>query len=44
LSFGPDDLVSTWTYDPKIAREEIAKFIVAEDLPIRMGEANILRE
>jgi hypothetical protein len=24
LSFGPDGSVSTWTYDPKIAREEIA--------------------
>nr|AAP53852.1 hAT family dimerisation domain containing protein [Oryza sativa Japonica Group] len=39
LSFGPDGSVSTWTYDSKIAREEIAKFIVAEDLPIRMGES-----
>ncbi|EEE57032.1 hypothetical protein OsJ_06814 [Oryza sativa Japonica Group] len=39
LSFGSDGSVSTWIYDPKIAREEIAKFIIAEDLPIRMGES-----
>nr|ABB47401.1 hypothetical protein LOC_Os10g23270 [Oryza sativa Japonica Group] len=39
LSFGPDGSVSTWTYDPKIASEDIVKFIVAEDLPIRMGDS-----
>ncbi|EEC66849.1 hypothetical protein OsI_33326 [Oryza sativa Indica Group] len=39
LSFGPDGSVSTWTYDPKIASEDIVKFIVAEDLPIRIGDS-----
>lgn len=38
LSFGPDGSVSTWTYEPQLARDEIARYIVSEDLPIRMGE------
>ncbi|BAS84595.1 Os03g0400500 [Oryza sativa Japonica Group] len=38
LSFGPDGSVSTWTYEPRVARDEIARYIVSKNLPIRMGE------
>jgi len=30
---------STWVYNPQVAREEIIKYIVSEDLPIMMGES-----
>jgi hypothetical protein len=31
--------LSTWVYNPQVAREEIIKYIVSEDLPIMMGES-----
>jgi hypothetical protein len=34
-----DGTVSTWVYNPQLAREEIIKYIVSEDLPIMMGES-----
>ena len=39
LNFEADGSVSTWAYNPHYAREEIARFIVFEDQPIRMGES-----
>jgi hypothetical protein len=39
LNFIADDTVSTWVYNPQVAREEIIKYIVSEDLPIMMGES-----
>ena len=39
LNFEADGSVSTWAYNPHNAREEIARFIVSEDQPIRMGES-----
>ncbi|KAG8091272.1 hypothetical protein GUJ93_ZPchr0011g27031 [Zizania palustris] len=40
ITFGSDGSVSSWTYDPRRARDEIARYIVAEDLPIRQGESH----
>jgi hypothetical protein len=39
LNFAADGTVSTWVYNPQVAREEIIKYIVSEDLPIMMGES-----
>ena len=39
LNFAADGTVSTWVYNPQLAREEIIKYIVSEDLPIMMGES-----
>jgi hypothetical protein len=39
LSYASDVSVSNWIYQPQVARNEIARFIVSEDLPIRMGES-----
>jgi hypothetical protein len=39
LNIKADGSVSTWIYDPEVARQEIARYITVEDLPIRMGES-----
>jgi len=39
LNIKADGSVSTWVYDPEVARQEIARYITVEDLPIRMGES-----
>jgi hypothetical protein len=39
LNFVADGTVSTWVYNPQLAREEIIKYIVSKDLPIMMGES-----
>jgi hypothetical protein len=39
LNFAADGTISTWVYNPQVARDEIAKFIVCEDLPIMLGES-----
>lgn len=38
-TFDSGGSVSSWYYDPMLAREELAKFIVSEDLPVRIGES-----
>ena len=38
LNFTADGTVSTWVYNPQVARDEIANFIVPEDLMIMLGE------
>lgn len=40
LNFSADGTVSTWVYNPQVARDEIDSYIVSEDLPIRMGESH----
>jgi hypothetical protein len=39
LNFAADGTVSTWVYNPQVAREEIINYIVSEDLPIMIGES-----
>jgi len=39
LNFAADGTVSTWVYNPQVARESIVEYIVSEDLPIMMGES-----
>jgi hypothetical protein len=39
LNFAANSTVSTWVYNPQLAREEIIKYIISEDLPIIMGES-----
>jgi len=39
LNFDADGTVSTWVYNPQVARDEIANFIMSEDLPIMLGES-----
>jgi hypothetical protein len=39
LNFSADGTISTWVYNPQVARDEIVKFIVCEDLPIMLGES-----
>lgn len=39
FNFGADGSVSTWMYNPQVARDKIARYIVIEDLPIRTGES-----
>jgi hypothetical protein len=41
LNFAADGTVSTWVYNPQLAREEIIKYIVSEDLPIMMGDSAV---
>lgn len=37
LAVNPDGLVSSWSYDPAVARESLARFIISIDLPIKIG-------
>ena len=37
LQFQEDGSVSTWTYDPTVARESLGRLIDAMDLPINFG-------
>jgi len=39
LNIAADGSVSTWVYNSDVARQEIARYIAVEDLPIRMGES-----
>ncbi|WVZ81306.1 hypothetical protein U9M48_028697 [Paspalum notatum var. saurae] len=39
LNFAADGTISTWVYNPQVARDEIANFIVSEDLSIMLGES-----
>lgn len=39
LNFAAGGTISTWVYNPQVAHDEIAKFIVCEDLPIMLGES-----
>jgi len=39
LNIAVDGFVSTWVYNSDVARQEIARYIAVEDLPIRMGES-----
>ena len=38
LQLNPDGLVSTWSYNPQVARESLCRFISAFDLPIDLGD------
>ena len=38
FQFQKDGSVSTWTYDPMVARESLARLIAATDLPINFGD------
>ncbi|KAJ1278634.1 hypothetical protein BS78_04G093800 [Paspalum vaginatum] len=40
LNFAANGTVSTWVYNPQVAREAIIEYIVFEDLPIMMGESH----
>jgi hypothetical protein len=40
LNIAADGSVSTWVYDPEVARQEIARYIAVEDQPIRVGESS----
>jgi hypothetical protein len=39
LNFCADGTISIWVYNPQVACDEIAKFIVCEDLLIMLGES-----
>ena len=43
LNFTADGTVSTWVYNPQVARDEIANFIVPEDLTIMLVRVEILK-
>ena len=36
LQFQEDGSVSTWTYDPMVARESLGRLIAATDVPINL--------
>ena len=38
LQLNPDGSVSTWSYNPQIARESLCRFIFALDLRINLGD------
>ena len=44
LKFNSDGSVSTFNYDPMVARESLARLIVSTDLPINFGESSFYEE
>jgi hypothetical protein len=44
LNFVTDGTVSTWVYNPQVAREEVINYIVSEDLPIMIGESQNFKD
>jgi hypothetical protein len=39
LLLNPDGTVRTWEYDPMVARENLARLIARQDLPLNFGES-----
>lgn len=44
VAFNPDGSVSSWSYDPAVARESLARFITSTDSPISIGESPFYEE
>ena len=39
LQYNPDGTVSSWDYDPQVARQSLCCLIVSKDLPLGFGES-----
>ena len=40
LQYNPDGTVSSWDYDPQVARQSLCRLIASEDLPLGFGESS----